>query len=196
METKVTMCTGLWWHVYCDLQVSTHLVFINCIISSKSYADSIPVSDRQMKLICLIRTHPFLTKRQYFSVCVYCNRSQITSQRVKNKKVRHETKSSGVTVVLYTLWCLLWSIKYTHTEKCNLFVLYNKNWNGLLYWRIFGAWKKKNKSADVDLTPSVCVSFNRSRSTTNGNAHRSHVIVQITITHNSQPTTFKDAGAL
>ena len=25
--------------------------------------------------------------------------------------------------------------------------------------------------------PSVCVSFNRSRSTTNGNAHRSHVIV-------------------
>ena len=38
-----------------------------------------------------------------FSVCVYCNRSQMTSQRVKNKKVRHETKSSGMTVVLYTL---------------------------------------------------------------------------------------------
>ena len=45
---------------------------------------------------------------------------------------------------------------------------------------IFGAWKKKITSADVicrGLTPSVCVSFNRSRSTTNENAHRSHVIV-------------------
>ena len=41
-----------------------------------------------------------------FSVCVYCNRSQMTSQRVRNKEVRvvrHETKSSGMTVVLYTL---------------------------------------------------------------------------------------------
>ena len=25
----------------------------------------------------------------------------------------------------------------------------------MVYWRIFGAWKKKNKSADVDLTSSV-----------------------------------------
>ena len=34
----------------------------------------------------------------------------------------------------------------------------------------------------MDLTPSVCVSFNRSRScTTNENAHRSHVIVYIYI---------------
>ena len=32
-----------------------------------------------------------------------CNRSQMMSQCVKNRKVRHETKSSGVTVVLYTL---------------------------------------------------------------------------------------------
>ena len=44
-----------------------------------------------------------LTNRLHFSVRVYCNRSQKTSQRVKNKKVRHETKSSGVIVVLYTL---------------------------------------------------------------------------------------------
>ena len=43
-------------------------------------------------------------------------------------------------------------LQYTHTrKKCNLFVLYNKNSNGLL-----GYEKKKNKSADVDLTPSVC----------------------------------------
>ena len=31
--------------------------------------------------------------------------------------------------------------------------------------------------SEVDLTPSVCVSFNRSQSTTNENAHRSNVIV-------------------
>ena len=36
-------------------------------------------------------------------VRVYCNRSQMSSQRVKNKNVRHQTKSSGVTVVLHTL---------------------------------------------------------------------------------------------
>ena len=36
----------------------------------------------------------------------------------------------------------------THTrKKCYLFVLYNKNSNGLL--KDFGAWTKKNKSADV-----------------------------------------------
>ena len=67
-------------------------------------------------------------------------------------------------------------LQYTHTEKCGLYVLYNKNSNGLLK-DLWGYEKRKNKSADVDLTPSVCVSFNRSRSTTNENAHRSHVIV-------------------
>ena len=45
----------------------------------------------------------YLTNRLHFPVRVYFNRSQITSQRVKNKIVRHETKSSGMTVVLYTL---------------------------------------------------------------------------------------------
>ena len=49
-----------------------------------------------------------------FSVCVYCNRSQMTSQRV---------------------------LQYTHTEKYNLFVLYNKNSNGLL--KDFGGMKKQ-----------------------------------------------------
>ena len=45
-------------------------------------------------------------------------------------------------------------LQYTHTEKCNLFVLYNKNSNGLL--KDFGAWKKKNKSADVSDVICVC----------------------------------------
>ena len=58
----------------------------------------------------------------------------MTSQRVKKKKkVRHKTKSSGVTVDL---------LQYTHTEKCNLFVLYNTNSNGLL--KDFRGMKKEN----------------------------------------------------
>ena len=39
--------------------------------------------------------------------------------------------------------------------KCYLFVLHNKNSNGLLK-DLRGHERKKNKSADVDLTPSVC----------------------------------------
>ena len=47
------------------------------------------------------------TNRLHFPACVYCNRSQKTSQRVKNK-----SKSSGVTVGL------LWSITvHMHTWK-------------------------------------------------------------------------------
>ena len=75
----------------------------------------------------------YLTKRSSnFSVCVYCNRSQMTSQRIKNENVRHETK--------LVEWCLFFTccdvfydlLQYTHREKCNIFVLYNKNSNGLL----------------------------------------------------------------
>ena len=33
-----------------------------------------------------------LTNRLHFSVCVYCNRSQMTSQCAKNKKVRDEVE--------------------------------------------------------------------------------------------------------
>ena len=58
-------------------------------------------------------------------------------------------------------------LQYTQTEKCNLFVLYNKNSNSLL--KDFGAWKKKNKSRRdlIWIWCHLCVSFNRSRSTTN-----------------------------
>ena len=58
----------------------------------------------------------------------------MTSQRVKNKKVRHEMKSSGVTVVAFFTRCDIFCdlLRYTHMEKCYLFVLYNKNSNGLL----------------------------------------------------------------
>ena len=39
----------------------------------------------------------YLTNRFHFSVRVYCNGSRMTSEREKNYKVRHETKSSAVT---------------------------------------------------------------------------------------------------
>ena len=91
----------------------------------------------------------YLTNRLHFSMCVYCNRSQMMSQRAKNKKVRHKMKSSGITVVrFYTLWHL-WSITvlYTHMEKV-IYLLYTIKIQ-MVYWRILGAWKTKNKSADV-----------------------------------------------
>ena len=98
----------------------------------------------------------------------------MTSQRVMDKKVRRETKSSGVNVVIYTLW---FSVIYysTHKRENVIYMLYPIKIH--MVYRRMGAWKKKNKSADVDLTPSVRVSFNRSQSTTNENAHRSHAIV-------------------
>ena len=44
------------------------------------------------KIIYIIKSTIKLTNRLHFSVCVYCNRSQMTSQRVKNKKVRDEVE--------------------------------------------------------------------------------------------------------
>ena len=103
----------------------------------------------------------YLTNRLNFCVYVYFNRSQMTSQ---NNKVQHETKSSGVTVVAWLQKCreklplIMWcdccslhavtsSVIYyskTHTrKKCNLFVLYNKDSNGLL--KRLGGMEKENQ---------------------------------------------------
>ena len=58
----------------------------------------------------------YLTNRLHFSVRVFCNRSQILFKKRKDKVQQHKTKSRGVTVVHYTLWCL----PYTRMVKCNL----------------------------------------------------------------------------
>ena len=52
----------------------------------------------------------------HFSVCVYCNRSQKTSHRVKNNS--HTTRLCLVSYffVLYMLWRQLWSIT-VHTRR-------------------------------------------------------------------------------
>ena len=56
-----------------------------------------------------------------FSVCVYWNRSQKTSQRVKNNS--HTTRLRLVTyfLVLYTLWRHLWSTTvHTHGKMLSI----------------------------------------------------------------------------
>ena len=98
-------------------------------------------------------------------VHMYCNRSQKTSQRVKNNGHATRLHVMSYFSVLYTLWRHMWSIQYTHMEKCNLFVLYNEISNGLL--NDFGGMQKEKHSADViwrgfDVI-CVCVSFSRSR---------------------------------
>ena len=53
----------------------------------------------------------------YIFPCVYCNRSQKTSQRVKNNS--HATRS----FLFFTRCDVICDLlQYTHTEKCNIFV--------------------------------------------------------------------------
>ena len=95
-------------------------------------------------------------------MCVYCNISQKTSQRVK--KLCKEQKS--ITLFHYYYYDLL---QYTHSEKCNQFVLYNKNSNGLLKDYEFVKKEKQVCWRGIDAI-CVCVLYsNRSRSTTNEN---------------------------
>ena len=83
----------------------------------------------------------YLTNRLYFPVCVYCNRSQVKSV-CKEQKVRHETKSSGVTLFLTKADCLtpsLFSVHVTYCTVvfsmvcCTLTLLYSCVFNGVLY---------------------------------------------------------------
>ena len=95
---------------------------------------------------------------EHFAVCVYCNRSQMTSQRVKKKK--YETRRSRVGWLLFFTRCSVFCdlLQYTRTEKCNLFVLFNKNSKGI--FKDLGGYENRKTSS---LT--CYVYFNRSRST-------------------------------
>ena len=142
----------------------TIFALISCIVQMGSYSNIIHlfwVMYRCIVFVCMC----YLTNRLHFSLCVYCNRPcnrcLMTSQHVKNKK--NNTRWSRVVWLLFFARCDIFCdlLRYTCMEKCNLqYIIMD-------FWRIFWAWKKKNKSADVDLTPSVCVSFNSSQSTTN-----------------------------
>ena len=104
----------------------------------------------------------YLTNRLHFSVRVYCNRSHsMTSQYVKNKKyvARHSDCCSlhAVTssVIYYSTRArenvLKWKNMF-HTKQIYM-----------VYWRILGVWKEKNKCADVIWRGfdaiDLCVSF-------------------------------------
>ena len=64
----------------------------------------------------------YKTSRLHFSVRVYCNRSQKTSQRVKNNSRATRLRLVSYFLVLYTLWRHLWSIT-VHTRKNVLYLL-------------------------------------------------------------------------
>ena len=73
----------------------------------------------------------------------------MTSHRVKNKKVRHETKSSGVTVVFYTLRRLLWSITVYTRENVYLFYTLKIH---IVWLKDFGGMKKEKQTRWRDLS--------------------------------------------
>ena len=77
--------------------------------------------------------------------CDCCSLYVVTSSVIyysKEQKVQHEMKLSGVTVVLYTLWRLLWSIT-VHTRK-NVIYLFHAIKIQMVYWRVLGHEKRKN----------------------------------------------------
>ena len=100
----------------------------------------------------------YLTNILHVSMCVYCNRSQMTSQPVKNQKVRHRPKSSEwlLFVTSCDIFCDL--LQYTHTENVN-YLFYTIKIQ-MVYLRILGM---KNKGlltwSDVNLTPYVCPAY-------------------------------------
>ena len=84
-----------------------NLLYFNGGSSSSSSSASSAVADKERR---------YLTNRFHFCVRLYCNRSQMTSWRVKNKKVR--TRRSRVSdFVLHTLWHHLWSITVQKHKK-------------------------------------------------------------------------------
>ena len=80
----------------------------------------------------------------------------------KEQKVRHETKSSSMTVVFSSMTAVFSSmtvvfssmtvvlLQHTRTEKCNLLDLYDKNSNGLL--KNCGGIKKEKQVRCYNLT--------------------------------------------
>ena len=66
-------------------------------------------------------------------MCVYCNRSRMKSQRVKNRKV-YDRRRSRVELLLFFTRCGVFYdlLQYIHTETYYVLVLYNKNSDGLL----------------------------------------------------------------
>ena len=127
------------------LKVSVFTYFILSVLAGKGVFFEIYLS-------CILICFVYLTNRSHFPVRSYCNRSRMTSQRMTSQYNSRRSRVALVTVVLYTLWRLLFfkSDYSTHTctGKCYLFVLYNKNSNGFLTIlpRVWGMWEKDKNS--------------------------------------------------
>ena len=91
-------------------------------------------------LIYCISFRFYLTNRLHFPVRVYCNRSQTTSQHVKNKK--YDTRRNRVAWLLFFTRCddFCDLLQYTDRGKCNLNVIFS---NGLL--KVYGGIKKEKQ---------------------------------------------------
>jgi len=57
-------------------------------------------------------------------VCLFGNRSQMTSKCGNNKKVAHKAIAGCVTDVLTTFWRPLWSIHWTDARQHGIYLLY------------------------------------------------------------------------
>ena len=73
--------------------------------------------------------YSYLTNRFHVAVCLFSNRSQMTSKCGKNKKVAHEAIASVSLMFLphFDVFCDL--LPNRPTATWNLFVLYNKELN-------------------------------------------------------------------
>ena len=113
-------------------------------------------------------------------MCVYCNRSHMTSQSCKEQK---STRRSRVAWLFFTrcdIFCGL--LQYTHTRK-GVTYLFSTIKIQMVYSSIL--WHEKSKTSPLTwlwrgLTSSACVSFNsHGQVSTNENAHRSTLLYKL-----------------
>ena len=118
----VNLSNIIWGRLYNN--VTSVCIFIGCRPwSVKGHTDGVKIHVRSRQQTCFSFPMPhkyfnksfeflfYKTNRLHFSVCVYCNRSQKTSQRVKNNS--HATR--------LRLWHHLWSITvHTHGKMLSI----------------------------------------------------------------------------
>ena len=78
-----------------------------------------------MSIYQLAPVQIYLTNRFHVALCLFSNRSHVTSKYGKSKKVPYEPLDEGITDVLTTFWHPWLIIEQMHA-RCNLFVLYNE----------------------------------------------------------------------
>ena len=102
-DTKLSLPTPLQFNIYLLIN-GLHMHASNTLMCN-------PWLLLVLDMLCIVRA---LIDYIFPCACVCCNRSQMTSQRVKDKRIRDEVEGR-VTVVLYTLPRLFWSITvHTH----------------------------------------------------------------------------------